>query len=731
MDPAQLHERLDMLLRKGFNSGPMTPTTRKRKTSSSSSTAEDSSAVRRSHEDKMHQSRAEAGVTSGPKGCQLQRQPAHKLARYHPHPEAQPDNNDGDDTSSSVTSTMPASTTNTSSLTSLNSTVRDTAFRPAEAIRNPTNEPLLLRSARTSTILTKNNNTSNSSTTTTTDDCNQPLLLQQLHQHTQQRTTITKRDMKRSASISFDLPVGGIKQHQRLPMQDPVGRTSMEPSEVDSRDAPSSTCITQPLHVVEQLPAPTNTTTSNSSSSSSSTTRRTAAPATTILGTPSHLPHPVTPRQSVTKKSHRPFPHLTLSAYRRPEEMVRLTDSDPSRKLELEYDLRAPGCKVIGHGAYSTVRSAVRRSDRKTVAIKSISKFDAMRARRLRRPGSKHMDEWEIMRLLEKNPYTLTLFDIFETDEDIHLVTEFCEGGELFDAIKRKGTTRSSFRRGRFSEPQAARITYQILSALVELHQHGIVHRDIKPENILMMKKEEESGDKIQVKLCDFGVARVHHHHSETSSSDTSSTASDGESSPSTPGLLLADKADPPPEGCRGNCGPAADMFSMGVTLYILLCGFPPVFCENVVQFPEAYWQEMSEEAKDVVRSMLHKEPLQRISAANALKKQWIREQNQQPSRCRRGSISANLELVRTQLAKNLGSAPKTVVPPSEPRKNNKRSLRGSSIHFTSPKRSKRSPLELPMTDLYTCQDKRDVRVIEEKVESPVGEGMALKVACT
>jgi serine/threonine protein kinase len=356
------------------------------------------------------------------------------------------------------------------------------------------------------------------------------------------------------------------------------------------------------------------------------------------------------------------------------------------------------------------------------------------------------MDEWEIMKLLEKNPYTLTLFDIFETDEEIHLVTEFCEGGELFDAIKRKGTSGCSFRKGRFSEAQAARITYQILKALEDLHAQGIVHRDVKPENILLLKKEEESGDRIRVKLCDFGVARVYHHNlssSDNSSvSETASTASDGESSPSTPGLLLANKSDPPPEGCRGSCGPAVDIFSMGVTLYILLCGFPPVFCDNVVQFPEAYWQEISEDAKDLVRAMLHKEPCQRISASEAIKRPWIRPQR--AVRVRRGSISANLELVRSHLARSLGDmaskssssscSPTLPLVSSQKNINGKRSLRASSIHLTSPKRCKRSSLELPMTELFSCSEKRAIRVMEERVVDPHSgstAAAALKVACT
>jgi serine/threonine protein kinase len=351
------------------------------------------------------------------------------------------------------------------------------------------------------------------------------------------------------------------------------------------------------------------------------------------------------------------------------------------------------------------VRLAVRYGDGENVAVKSISKFDALRARRLRRHGSQHMDEWEIMRLLKNNPYVLTLFDVFETDEEIHLITEYCEGGELFDAIQKKGCRRNSFRKGRYSEPQAARITNQILRALVDLHAHGIVHRDIKPENILLLHGDESD---IEVKLCDFGVARLHREDR-----NPSDPPSDGESPPSTPGLSYTTNS--PPETCNGiktcKVAPAVDVYSLGVTLYILLCGFPPVFCDNVIIFPDAYWEEISAEAKAIIRSMLHPDPCQRITAADALMNPWIR---QQTTRVRRGSISANLELVRARLFKSIGDA--------QPKKRRRMSItlspkkRRLSMDLSPKKR--RLSIAISMEELYSVTDKRDVRVVEERIES-------------
>jgi serine/threonine protein kinase len=236
----------------------------------------------------------------------------------------------------------------------------------------------------------------------------------------------------------------------------------------------------------------------------------------------------------------------------------------------------------------------------------------------------------------------------------------------------------------------------------VDLHAHGIVHRDIKPENILLLNSDESD---IQVKLCDFGVARR-----QCESSDSSS---DGESSPSTPGLDYSTNS--PPEMCKGAFGPAMDVYSLGVSLYILLCGFPPVFCDDVVVFPAAYWQDISDEAKSVLSNMTHPDPCQRITAADALKNPWIR---QQTTRVRRGSISANLELVRSRLFKTMGDTQ----PNGKKRRRCSMTLspmkRRLSLDVSPTKRRLGTELAISMTELFSVTEKRDVRVIEERIES-------------
>lgn len=327
-------------------------------------------------------------------------------------------------------------------------------------------------------------------------------------------------------------------------------------------------------------------------------------------------------------------PRLTLSAFRRPEQTIRLTNADPKRRLELEYDLNAPNCGVLGHGAFSTVRLAVRRVDAIKVAIKSIAKHEALRSRRLRLGGRSYLEEWEILRLLHDNPYVITLLDVLESDEEIQLVTEFCKGGELFDAIQKKRNRASNRRRGQYSEAQAARITRQILTALFDMHRKNIVHRDVKPENILLANDDESM---LHVKLCDFGVARPlgSVHDNQSTADGTNEPCSDGESSPLTPGrsrsfsTIGTDFYAAPEIVYGGAYNAAADIYSLGVTLYILLCGFPPVFSgedDDEVVFPNSYWSEISESAKELLRKMLNPDPNLRVKAKDALEDKWIRE---------------------------------------------------------------------------------------------------------
>lgn len=388
------------------------------------------------------------------------------------------------------------------------------------------------------------------------------------------------------------------------------------------------------------------------------------------------------PSSSAMESANAARPRLTLSAFRRPEQAIRLTKSDPSRPLLAEYDLYAPGCRVLGHGAFSTVRLAVRRCDQVKVAVKSIAKHEALRSRRLRVGGRRYLEEWEILRRLQNHPYIISLLDVFETDDEIQLVLEYCQGGELFDAIQRKRnrlTNATVLRRGQYAEPHAARMTSQILQALVDLHKLGIVHRDVKAENILLTKDDCDDHHHVHVKLCDFGMARPITEDYNNNNNGTSNL-SDGEDSPVTPPKhrsysIVGSNYYMAPEVMYGDTyNTAIDVYSLGVTLYILLCGLPPVFSTSSdmeqVLFPMSHWKDISDDAKDLVRAMLDPNPESRITAKEALSHVWIVSQTRiVPNKVKtalartsgkrsRSSASSlldrNLDIVRDQLYQSL-----------------------------------------------------------------------------
>jgi len=326
------------------------------------------------------------------------------------------------------------------------------------------------------------------------------------------------------------------------------------------------------------------------------------------------------------------LPKMTLSAFRRDEESIRVVDPNRTRKLSDLYKLNG----VIGYGAMSIVRLAVRRSDNYQVAIKSVSKHDILRSRKLGF-SQRHLDEWEALRMLKKNVNVIDLIDVFETNDEIHMVLEYCSGGELFDVIEKKIESTTPYFQ---NETEAASIIEQVLAVLSDLHGRGMVHRDIKPENLLLSMVGGGC-----VKLCDFGVARLLFNNDDECKTTSSKNSINDEISP----VVTPDSGRShgknraysnvgsdlytAPEICLGKgYDTAVDMYSLGVTLYILLCGFPPVFGsadnsgDGGVSFPGSTWSIISEEAKDLIRFMLRKDPEQRVTADKALQSNWIRQ---------------------------------------------------------------------------------------------------------
>lgn len=279
--------------------------------------------------------------------------------------------------------------------------------------------------------------------------------------------------------------------------------------------------------------------------------------------------------------------------------------SDPVMITDALADVRVKyhiNPKELGHGHYGVVRKCMDRETKEWYAIKSIRKAKVSKIEVLKR---------EIQILKEvKHPNIIELIDVFEDSKYLHLVTELCTGGELFDRIIAK--TQSA--EGHFSEHDAACLVRDILDAIAYCHDvKGIVHRDLKPENFLFLTEAEDA----PIKIIDFGLSR----HNDANQ-----------------GIMKTKVGTPyyvAPEVLRRQYTKSCDIWSIGVITYILLCGYPPFYGESDTEifdsvrtgrfdFPSPEWDTISDTAKQFVRFMLQKDPESRPTAAQAMEHKWI-----------------------------------------------------------------------------------------------------------
>lgn len=230
------------------------------------------------------------------------------------------------------------------------------------------------------------------------------------------------------------------------------------------------------------------------------------------------------------------------------------------------------------------------------VAIKVISTrtLDSDQLRKLKR-------EIDIMKHVGLHKNILRLYQVMQSDRHVMLVTEFCGGGEIFDQL---------VAHGRMSEPSARIYFHQIVDAVIYLHSNGIVHRDLKAENLLL------TADYKCVKLADFGFSNYY-------SNDNFLATWCGSPPYAAPELF---------EGKQYH-GPKADIWSLGVVLYVLVCGALP-FDGNTLQslksrvlsgkFRIPYF--MSCDCEHLIRHMLITDPDKRYTLPQIKQHRWMRE---------------------------------------------------------------------------------------------------------
>ena len=205
--------------------------------------------------------------------------------------------------------------------------------------------------------------------------------------------------------------------------------------------------------------------------------------------------------------------------------------------------------------------------------------------------------------MLSSHPNIAALLAIYEDDEAVHIILELCEGGQLFDEVCAQGY---------ISERSAAKFFRKMVEVVQHCHTLGIAHRDIKPENFLLSK----SGPDGVLKAADFGLSQFFR--------------------PGKPFKSLVGSAHfVAPEVLHRDYGPQADVWSLGVCLYIMLTGLTPFWGDTEedifrmvlhaeIDFDSSPWPRISRPAKDIVRRMLQRDPTRRPTAAQLLHHAWL-----------------------------------------------------------------------------------------------------------
>ncbi|KNC75699.1 camk/mapkapk/mk2 protein kinase, partial [Sphaeroforma arctica JP610] len=193
------------------------------------------------------------------------------------------------------------------------------------------------------------------------------------------------------------------------------------------------------------------------------------------------------------------------------------------------------------------------------------------------------------------------------------------EGGELFERIQKRSS---------FTEREAAELIKSVASAVQHAHSLNIAHRDLKPENLLFMNDTAEA----TICLTDFGFAKECDQVLQTPCYTPYYVA---------PEILQAEHRK------SGTYDKSCDVWSLGVILYILLCGHPPFYSEGgghispgmkrrirsgIYEFPEEDWKDISASVKDLIRKTLHINPDRRMTIDEIMRHPWIAQCEDVPS---------------------------------------------------------------------------------------------------
>ncbi|KAJ1901759.1 serine/threonine protein kinase [Kickxella alabastrina] len=260
----------------------------------------------------------------------------------------------------------------------------------------------------------------------------------------------------------------------------------------------------------------------------------------------------------------------------------------------------------LGKGAFASVYLVRNRVTGARYAAKIIDRRAIVHAEKLEKLDLTFQKEASILSRV-KHPSIVQIHGAFREHDNMYLLLDLADGGELFDEVVNRGC---------LSEDDTRRILLQLLLAVRYLNHRDIVHRDIKLENILLTDAHS-----MRVKLADFGLAKI-------VGDDTFMRTVCGTPMYVAPEVLTVNRT--------GRYDRQVDMWSLGVVIFICLSGRPPfsdqdstismreqILSGNAV-YDEKDWCTVSPGARDLVSRMIKVNPRERITVERALEDEWL-----------------------------------------------------------------------------------------------------------
>lgn len=288
------------------------------------------------------------------------------------------------------------------------------------------------------------------------------------------------------------------------------------------------------------------------------------------------------PKQSSTRQ-------LSIS----PSKMAR--PSVMNNSLERDYEI----LEKLGEGSFGVVKKCLHKPTGQFRALKILMKPKKSKGET---KENHRIQELEILRVLD-HPNILRCYDLIQDEYHYYILMEYCEGGELFDRLVKLT---------KFTTSDAAKVMFQLLSSICYCHNQNVIHRDLKPENILLVTK----GDSFDIKVADFGSSTIKAFGIQLKGGYGSAYYQ-------------------APEVHRRTYNELVDIWSAGIILFIMLTGRPPYPGCNESEIMKyvrlspfdvttAYTKDIPDDALSLLKRMLEINPIDRISAEEALQHPWI-----------------------------------------------------------------------------------------------------------